>query len=274
MVTEEVNSFTIETIFFIFRAKEKDLFPGRQAGSSAAVVDGGCCQKHRRLLPEHLHRPLHLRHVRPLSPRLSRFPPGSDHHPRSLRIRLVRGAQVRETLCNRSDVSDSWLRVSFYEELKEIEALSQKETEDIKQVREAYESELAVRRRKARSMTERQPLHMLDDGRNLISASTIENMLQQLSAQLDRKTSRSLDTMLGLMAAEAEKDDILSLYDDFYTTDESLSVAERTRKLLKLTALEIQEARRRKEERREDGLLKSKSSGKCQVLKGWNASCY
>lgn len=136
--------------------------------------------------------------------------------------------------------------------------LAVKETEDIKHVREAYESELAVRRRKARSMTERQSFRIFEDGRNLLSASTIENMLQQLSAQLDRKTSRSLDTMLGLMAAEAEKDDILNLYDDFYMADEELSVAERTRKLLKLTALEIQEAKRRKAER-ETGCLMLKS---------------
>lgn len=145
---------------------------------------------------------------------------------------------------------------SFYKELKETEQLSDKESEDVRQVREAYESELAVRRRRARSMTERQPLHMLDDGRNLISASTIENMLQQLAAQLDRKTSRSLDTMLGLMAAEAEKDDILNLYDDVCTrtTEDSLTVAERTKKLLKLTALEIQQAQMRKKAREENDL--------------------
>lgn len=147
--------------------------------------------------------------------------------------------------------------------MKEVETLCVKETQDIRKIREAYESELAVRRRKARSMTERQTFHMLDDGRNLISASTIENMLQQLAAQLDRKTSRSLDTMLGLMAAEAEQDDILNLYDDFYTAEEGLSVAERTRKLLKLTALEIEQAKRRRGEKLkglllDDGPLKSK----------------
>lgn len=154
-----------------------------------------------------------------------------------------------------------------------------KEHQDLKHVREAYESELAVRRRKARSMTERQVLNMLDDGRNLISASTIESMLHQLSAQLDRKTSRSLDTLLGLMAAEAEKDDILNLYDDFYTIDEGLTVAERTKKLLKLTALEIQEAKRRKEERRTglclvDGPFKSKlCCGSWWGLGGLNVRC-
>lgn len=152
----------------------------------------------------------------------------------------------------------SFLR--FYEELKEVEALSENDSKEVRNVREAYESELAVRRRKARSMTERHPLHMLDDGRNLISASTIENMLQQLATQLDRKTSRSLDTMLGLMAAEAEKDDILNLYDDVYTTEDSLSVAERTKKLLKLTALEIQQAKLRKKEREQSGVEESMKS--------------
>lgn len=147
--------------------------------------------------------------------------------------------------------------LSFYEELKEAVVLEEKESKEVSNVREAYESELAVRRRKARSMTERQPLHMLDDGRNLISASTIENMLQQLATQLDRKTSRSLDTMLGLMAAEAEKDDILNLYDDVYTTEDNLSVAERTQNLLKLTALEIQQAKFRKQEREKNGLEES-----------------
>lgn len=157
-----------------------------------------------------------------------------------------------------------WLHTSsYYEELKEVEEVCVKENQDLKHVQEAYESELAVRRRRARSMTERQVMQMLDDGRNLISASTIESMLHQLSAQLDGKTSRSLDTLLGLMAAEAEKDDILNLYDDFYTTDEDLTVAERTKKLLKLTALEIEHAKKRKEDRMTglclvDGPLKSK----------------
>lgn len=153
---------------------------------------------------------------------------------------------------------------SFYEELTETEVLTVKET-DIKYVRDLYDSELAVRRRRARSMsmslsvTERQPLRILDDERNLISASTIENVLHQLSAQLEGKTSRSLDTMLGVMAAEAEKDDILNLYDDCYTTDKHLSVSERTKQLLKLTALEIQQAKMRKEEREKGSPLIGRS---------------
>lgn len=201
---------------------------------------------------------------------MSRFPDRSNHKSYAFGIRLVRRTQVsnakRYTTKRTTFTTLGCPPGSFYEELKEIEALNDKESEEIRHVREAYESELAVRRRKARSMSERQPFHMLDDGRNLISASTIENVLQQLSAQLDRKTSRSLDTMLGLMAAEAEKDDILNLYDDVYTSDDGLSVADRTKMLLKLTALEIQQAKQRKREREERrGSMKSKlMAGKCQ----------
>lgn len=70
------------------------------------------------------------------------------------------------------------------------------------------------------------------------------------------------------MAAEAEKEDILSVHEDFCAIDESLSVQDRTAKMLKLTEDDIETAKKEKEERNwgvftEDSLewLKSKLSG-------------
>ncbi|KAF2900667.1 hypothetical protein ILUMI_05519 [Ignelater luminosus] len=115
-----------------------------------------------------------------------------------------------------------------------------------------FDSELTVRRRRVRSMADNVVLkhqyhhQIIDEDRHLISVSTIENIVQQLTTDLHRKTTRSLDSLLGVMAAEAEKEEIMNLGDDLPSEEVGLTIQEKTAKLLKLTEADILEAQQKR----------------------------
>lgn len=62
---------------------------------------------------------------------------------------------------------------------------------------------------------------------------------------MDDRFSRSLDTMLQMMALEAEKEEILQ-GDEMASEDNNLTISERTAKLLKLTNEEIYQAKKQR----------------------------
>lgn len=75
--------------------------------------------------------------------------------------------------------------------------------------------------------------------RQLISVSTIENIVQQLTTDLHRKTTRSLDSLLGVKAAEAEKEELMNLCEELPIEEVGLTIQEKTLKLFKLTSDDV-----------------------------------
>lgn len=65
------------------------------------------------------------------------------------------------------------------------------------------------------------------------------------------QNSRSLDALLNSIAAQAEQDEIMSIYDDALGDDEGLTVSEKSAKILKLTDEEIESAKRQKKDNRD-----------------------
>ncbi|GJQ72438.1 hypothetical protein Trydic_g3514 [Trypoxylus dichotomus] len=106
---------------------------------------------------------------------------------------------------------------------------------------------LAERRRRVRSLFADSKLqNTVDDDRQLISVSTIDNIINQLSINLRRDTSRSLDSMLSRLAAEAEKEEILDIKDDIVDEDKDFNYAERALKVLNISPSYVSEAKARK----------------------------
>ncbi|KAI4455816.1 adenosine deaminase [Holotrichia oblita] len=95
---------------------------------------------------------------------------------------------------------------------------------------------LAERRRRVRSLFADTKLqNTVDDDSQLISVSRIDNIINQLSINLRRDVSRSLDSLLTRLAAEAEKDEIFDIKDDMLDEDKDLSFAEKTLKVLNIS---------------------------------------
>ncbi|KAK4874685.1 hypothetical protein RN001_014045 [Aquatica leii] len=134
-----------------------------------------------------------------------------------------------------------WFSIfSYYQELKAVTNV-----EII--MKPSYNSdELALRRRKVRSMTENSELKRriaLDDESNLFSVSTIQNLVQRLTVHLP-KISRSLDTLLTSMAAEAA---LMGVCEDTRSEVINATVQEKAKKLLKLTDSDILDAKLHKD---------------------------
>lgn len=147
----------------------------------------------------------------------------------------------------------TWFCVlSFYRNLnyvnKTLMAIELKEGKNI------FESLARGRRAKTLSIPEEDDcskvLLKLEDDRHLISASTIENVVNQIGIKANE--SRSLDSLLQTITTEAEKQEIMRLNYDLreeIEKDDQLSISQKIAKLLELTPSEISKAQKAKLER-------------------------
>lgn len=81
----------------------------------------------------------------------------------------------------------------------------------------------------------------------MISVSTIDNIINQLNINLHRDTTRSLDSLLCRLAAEAEKEEILDAREDITDEDKDLTFAEKTLKALNISPSYVSDAKMRKD---------------------------
>lgn len=80
--------------------------------------------------------------------------------------------------------------------------------------------------------------------RQLVSISTIENVVNQLTSTLHRLNTRSLDSLLTNLAAEADQQELLNMEHIKNIREENeLNIQEKTRKLLNLSESEVEAAR-------------------------------
>lgn len=86
-----------------------------------------------------------------------------------------------------------------------------------------------------------------------MSISTIENMVHHITTNFHWANTRSLDSLLTVMAAEAEQEDLLNLGRKVYVDDYSaLTIQKKTMRMLNLSQSDIIHARMRRDKRRKN----------------------
>lgn len=121
--------------------------------------------------------------------------------------------------------------------------------------------------------------------RHLVSISTIENVVNQLTSTLHRPNTRSLDSLLTNLAAEADQDELLNVEQLKNIEEETdMSIQEKTKKMLNLSDSEIELAQLTKNTRSSmlmsDIIKSAKSTGTIyfspplRYLIKWNSALF